>query len=268
MAYFGSIFFGNMGGWGWSKLSSFGRTKTPGRKLDNNSNIRNLLGVVETVVLENRVSFFVPYQKQVVLTKSAKILILHSTHKNKGFCSSLSPEIDENGGRHPGKMTVCQKHRFDNPDLRWSLEWRDPSGPLNRCDKEHFEFLHPHVMWRLQSFTIVVLGSTLARAAKSPTIVEDLRKKNPYGFHWGGLFYLQLGLFYSRLVFVTYGGLFCLRLKFGLVSFTYGWISVSSFLLTVENRFGLFYLRFPLSRKLGLVFFTYGSPTVSKKDEP
>ena len=38
----------------------------------------------------------------------------------------------------------------------------------------------------------------------------------------GGLFYLQLGLFYFLLVFVTYGGLFCLRLKFGLVFFTYG----------------------------------------------
>ena len=38
----------------------------------------------------------------------------------------------------------------------------------------------------------------------------------------GGLFYLRLGLFYFRLVFVTYGGLFCLRLKFGLVFFTYG----------------------------------------------
>ena len=84
----------------------------------------------------------------------------------------------------------------------------------------------------------------------------------------GGLFYLRLGLFYLRLVFVTYGGLFCSRLKFGLVFFTYGWIMVWSFLLTVENRFGLFYLRFSLSRELGLVFFTYGSPTVSKKDEP
>ena len=50
---------------------------------------------------------------------------------------------------------------------------------------------------------------------------------------------------------------FYLRLKFGLVFFAYG-----------GNRFGLFYLRFPLSRKFGLVFFTYGSPTVSKKDEP
>ena len=73
-----------------------------------------------------------------------------------------------------------------------------------------------------------------------------------------------------------------LTLKFGLVFFTYGWNSVWSFLLTVENRFGLFYLRFPPSgnyfwsflltvppvRKLVLVFFTYGSPTVSKKDEP
>ena len=30
-----------------------------------------------------------------------------------------TPEIDENdenGGCHPSKMTVCQKHRFDNPE--------------------------------------------------------------------------------------------------------------------------------------------------------
>ena len=29
------------------------------------------------------------------------------------FCSS-NPEIDENDGCHPGKMTGCQKHRFDD----------------------------------------------------------------------------------------------------------------------------------------------------------
>ena len=77
---------------------------------------------------------------------------------------------------------------------------------------------------------------------------------------WGGLFYLRLGLFYLRLVFVTYGGLFCLRLKFGLVffylrlkfglvSFAYGGKSVWSFLLTLplvqKIGFGIFCLRFP-----------------------
>ena len=65
----------------------------------------------------------------------------------------------------------------------------------------------------------------------------------------GGLFYLPLGLFYLRLVFVTYGGLFCLQLKFGLVFFAYGGKSAGSFLLTVplvrKVGFGLFYLRFP-----------------------
>ena len=52
--------------------------------------------------------------------KLAKMLILHSTHKNKGFCS-LNPGNRwkwRNGGCHPGKMTVCQKHRFWQP---WSL---------------------------------------------------------------------------------------------------------------------------------------------------
>ena len=79
------------------------------------------------------------------------------------------------------------------------------------------------------------------------------RKEFKWG-KWGDLddttnhirpFYLRLGLLCLRLVFVTYGGLFCLRLKFGLV-----------FLLTVEIRFDLFRLRW----KIGLVFFTYGSP--------
>ena len=42
------------------------------------------------------------------------------------------------------------------------------------------------------------------------------------GLNGGGdIFYLRLGLFYLRLVFVTYGGLFCLRLKFGVVFCTY-----------------------------------------------
>ena len=34
-----------------------------------------------------------------------------------------TPEIDENdenGGCHPSKMTVCQKHRFDNPEY-WAV---------------------------------------------------------------------------------------------------------------------------------------------------
>ena len=59
----------------------------------------------------------------------------------------------------------------------------------------------------------------------------------------GVFFYLQLGLFYLRLVFVTYGQL--------------AW----SFLLLIANggkSVWLFYLQFPLSSKLGLVFFTYG----------
>ena len=83
-------------------------------------------------------------------------------------------------------------------------------------------------------------------------------QQHPKGQKTGrvGLFYLRVSLFQLRLVFVAYGQL--------------AW----SFLLTVENRFGLFYLRFSQSgirfglfclrffpvRKLGLVFFAYGSP--------
>ena len=58
--------------------------------------------------------------------------------------------------------------------------------------------------------------------------------------------------------FVVYGnwlGLLYLRLEFG-----------SVFLLTVENRFGLFYLRCPPSGSWIWSFFAYGSPTVSKGD--
>ena len=67
-----------------------------------------------------------------------------------------------------------------------------------------------------------------------------------------GVFYLQLGLFCLQLVFVAYGnlvwsfllaveiwfGLFCLRLKIGLVFFAYR-------SPRPEIGFGLFYLRFP-----------------------
>ena len=50
--------------------------------------------VVKAVFLENGV--FVPCRKQVVLAKKGeKMTIWHSTHKNKGFCSS-DPETDEN----------------------------------------------------------------------------------------------------------------------------------------------------------------------------
>ena len=57
------------------------------------------------------------------------------------------------------------------------------------------------------------------------------------------------------------------------VGLTVNWLGLfdlrfSLFLLMVEIRFGLFYLRFPPLRKLGFVFFPYVSPTVSKKDEP
>ena len=48
----------------------------------------------------------------------------------------------------------------------------------------------------------------------------------------------------------------------GSVYFAYGWSSLLTGLLTLENRFGLFSLRW----KIGLVFFTYGSPPNRKLD--
>ena len=47
--------------------------------------------VVEMHVLEKGV--FVSCRKQAVLTKSVKILIVHSTHRNKGFCSSTKWQV-------------------------------------------------------------------------------------------------------------------------------------------------------------------------------
>ena len=72
--------------------------------------------VVKTVFLENGV--FVPYRKQVVLTKNGENDDLHSTHKNKG-CAPQSPETDENdenGGCPSDKTGVYQKQGFRHPD--------------------------------------------------------------------------------------------------------------------------------------------------------
>ena len=44
-----------------------------------------------------------------------------------------TPEIDENyenGGCRPGKMTVCQKHCFDNPEFVSNLRWAKPRASV------------------------------------------------------------------------------------------------------------------------------------------
>ena len=66
------------------------------------------------VFLENGV--FVPYRKQVVLTKNGENDDLHSTHKRG--CAPQSPETDENdenGGCPSDKTRVCQKQGFRHP---------------------------------------------------------------------------------------------------------------------------------------------------------
>ena len=70
--------------------------------------------VAETVGLEN--SRFVPSQKQVVLTKIGENSVSAFSSQKQGICSSNTGNRRKNGGCHPGKMTVCQKQRFDNPD--------------------------------------------------------------------------------------------------------------------------------------------------------
>ena len=82
------------------------------------------------MLLEN--GAFAPLPKQVVLTKMAKIPMLHSTHQNKGFCSSNlgTDKSDENGGCHSRKIAACQKHCFRHPDF-WLLAYHSPpSSPL------------------------------------------------------------------------------------------------------------------------------------------
>ena len=66
--------------------------------------------VVETIILEDDV--FVVCRKQVVLTKISKKFRHCIPAIKQGICS---PENDKNDENHSSKMTVCQKHRFDNP---------------------------------------------------------------------------------------------------------------------------------------------------------
>ena len=70
---------------------------------------------------------------------------MQPTHQKKGFCSS-NPEIDENdenGGCHPGKVTVYQKRRFDNPGFLWILKW-----PFVQKARFHAEFLEQVLLSR------------------------------------------------------------------------------------------------------------------------
>ena len=87
----------------------------------------------------------------------------------------------------------------------------------------------------------------------------------------GRYFYLRLGLFYLRLVLAAYGRvawsfLVTIENRFGLSCLR--WKPVWSFLLMVaivRKLFWSFLLTVPLVQKLDLVVFAYGSPSVSKK---
>ena len=92
--------------------------------------------------------------------------------------------------------------------------------------------------------------------AESPTTLQlKLLRKH---FSKGMSILLTVMSFYLRLVCIAYGKVF----------FPYGGSSVCSCSLTVENRFGLFSLRFPPVWISDLIFSAYGSPTVNKKGEP
>ena len=124
-----------------------------------------------------------------------------------------------------------------------------------------------HKMLTLQALSSSLSMPALQREAAwaEERLLGDLWQSVPQNGH----VHLHMGRVFSLMArfFLLAVGLCCLW-ELGLVFFTYGWNSVWYFLLTVEDRFGLFCLRFPPVRKSDLVFFTYGSPTASKKDEP
>ena len=68
---------------------------------------------------------FVLCREKVVLTKigeNSDSAFYPQTTRDFAPQTPAIDENDKNGGCHPGKMTVCQKHRydqFDNPDLTW-----------------------------------------------------------------------------------------------------------------------------------------------------
>ena len=77
-----------------------------------------VIRVVKTVFLENGV--FVPYRKQVVLTKNGEKKWRFTFYPQKQGVALLrarKPTKCENGENPSGKATVCQKHRFRDPDL-------------------------------------------------------------------------------------------------------------------------------------------------------
>ena len=72
--------------------------------------------VVETVVLEN--GRLPPVENRWFDENWRKLWYCILTTKTRDFAPQTLEidENDENGGCPPGKMTVCQKHCFDNPD--------------------------------------------------------------------------------------------------------------------------------------------------------
>ena len=48
--------------------------------------------------------------------ENSDIAFFPPTNKGHGSSNPGNRRNDENGGCHPSKMTVCQKHRFDNPE--------------------------------------------------------------------------------------------------------------------------------------------------------
>ena len=90
------------------------------RKMSKNTHFGVFFRVVKTVFLET--VFLSPTETGGFDAKNGENDDLHSTHKNKGLCSSEpeTDENDENGGCPSNKTSVYQKQGFRHPDF-WGI---------------------------------------------------------------------------------------------------------------------------------------------------
>ena len=112
------------------------------------------------------------------------MLIFHSTHKTRDFVPQ-APEIDkndENGGCHPGKMTVCQKHRFDNPDKQGESSKLCYVSTIERRKLLCLQFEHFSLQLSFFAYSpFRCLLDTLSHCKQKASIQKSLRTPTPTG---------------------------------------------------------------------------------------
>ena len=253
MAYFWGIFFANMGGGGGQNCFE---NRSPKQSIASFFGPQGILWVSDDA------------QRAEMLGVSPWAPLVSRAFADSADCNGL--EACRASGRYAGFRPFGMGRRDPSPNLlrgarkflvkkrqKQSITWcggilffPGPPCHLMIVSTRNFgrEFLYPqlhHVMdfpfpWEPNPAEWIYNPTSSLQAVSydyNPHIQESPDPRAPESPQkGGGLFYLRLGLFYLRLVFVTYGGLFC-----------YGWNSVWSFLLTVEIRFGLVCLR----RKIG-----------------